>query len=164
MAWSTRLMGRLEKHGIASIALIGVGQLLLSQGALAGTPLEKVGASLDHDNASTSTRPSAGVQTPGLRLDLRPPQIFAGSSVADSFFVAHSEASTVPARALAPSASPPASSAAGGRVMSPMESLAHNFHQQGLPLAKLFENRDSLVHLGLNQHGKPGLWILHKLH
>ncbi len=48
--------------------------------------------------------------------------------------------------------------------MSPMQLMAHNFRQQGLPLAKLFENKDSLVHLGLNQKGKPGLWIVHKLH
>lgn len=48
--------------------------------------------------------------------------------------------------------------------MSPMETLAHNFHQEGLPVAKLFESNQSLVHLGLNPKGKPGLWIVHKLH
>jgi hypothetical protein len=58
----------------------------------------------------------------------------------------------------------PPESETSGHIMSPIEALAHNFHQQGLPVARLFENHTSLVHLGLNEKGKPGLWILHKLH
>ena len=62
------------------------------------------------------------------------------------------------ARASSPAASP------GAHIMSPLQTMAHNFRQEGLPLAKLFQNNESLVHLGLNPKGKPGLWIIHKLH
>jgi hypothetical protein len=54
--------------------------------------------------------------------------------------------------------------AEGTHIMSPLQNLAHNFRQEGLPIAKLFQSDESLVHLGLNPKGKPGLWLVHKLH
>jgi hypothetical protein len=54
--------------------------------------------------------------------------------------------------------------ASSGHIMSPMETLAHNFRQEGLPIARLFQSNDSLVHVGLSPKGKPGLWVVHKLH
>jgi hypothetical protein len=98
-------------------------------------------------------------------LDLRPPtEVIAGSPAA-----------RLPASDSAAAGSPASISAAGdsaaaaytsqsGHIVSRMQLMAHNFRQQGLPLAKLFENKDSLVHLGLNQKGKPGLWFVHELH
>jgi hypothetical protein len=38
------------------------------------------------------------------------------------------------------------------------------FHHEGLPLARLWENKSALVSLGLNPKGKPGLWITQKTH
>ena len=31
-------------------------------------------------------------------------------------------------------------------------------------MARLFENKSALVHLGLNPKGKPGLWLVQKTH
>jgi hypothetical protein len=42
--------------------------------------------------------------------------------------------------------------------------LASRVHREGLPVARLWENRSALVSLGLNQRGKPGLWITQKMH
>jgi hypothetical protein len=42
--------------------------------------------------------------------------------------------------------------------------LARRVHREGLPVARLWENRSALVSLGLNQRGKPGLWIIQKTH
>jgi hypothetical protein len=57
------------------------------------------------------------------------------------------------------------SAAAGNaRIPSRAEQLVRNFHRDGLPVARLFQSQNSLVHIGLNQKGKPGLWIIGKLH
>src|SRR6202046_605377 len=50
------------------------------------------------------------------------------------------------------------------RMESPMQAFAHRVHREGLPVARLFENKSALVSLGLNQKGKPGLWIIQKIH
>jgi hypothetical protein len=51
---------------------------------------------------------------------------------------------------------------------APMRSRAEEFVQrvrrEGLPVARLWENKSALVHLGLNQRGKPGLWLVQKFH
>jgi len=37
-------------------------------------------------------------------------------------------------------------------------------HREGLPVARLFETKSALLHLGLNPKGKPGLWLVQKTH
>jgi hypothetical protein len=49
------------------------------------------------------------------------------------------------------------------RVPSHAEELARRFHREGLPLARLWENKSALVSLGLNPRGKPGLWVVQKI-
>ena len=49
------------------------------------------------------------------------------------------------------------------RPMSRPEQLARRFHREGLPVARLFESRSALVSLGLNQRGKPGIWLIQKI-
>lgn len=48
------------------------------------------------------------------------------------------------------------------RIPGRVEELALRFHREGLPIARLWENKSALVSLGLNQRGKPGLWIVQK--
>jgi hypothetical protein len=43
-----------------------------------------------------------------------------------------------------------------------MSDLVRRVHREGLPVARLWENRSALLSLGLNQRGKPGLWIIQK--
>jgi hypothetical protein len=50
------------------------------------------------------------------------------------------------------------------RSPSRMEEFARHVHKEGLPVARLWENKSALVSLGLNQRGKPGLWIVQKIH
>jgi hypothetical protein len=50
------------------------------------------------------------------------------------------------------------------RMDSPMQALARRVHHEGVPVARLWENKSALVSLGLNQKGKPGLWIIQKIH
>jgi hypothetical protein len=43
-----------------------------------------------------------------------------------------------------------------------MADLVRRVHREGLPVARLWENHSALLSLGLNQRGKPGLWIIQK--
>jgi len=53
---------------------------------------------------------------------------------------------------------------AQSRAMGGAEEFARRVHREGLPVARLWENKSALVSLGLNQKGKPGLWIIQKIH
>jgi hypothetical protein len=53
---------------------------------------------------------------------------------------------------------------AQARIPSRVEEFARRVHKEGLPVARLWENKSALVSLGLNQKGKPGLWIIQKVH
>jgi hypothetical protein len=48
------------------------------------------------------------------------------------------------------------------RPMSRAEQWATRFRREGLPIARLFETHSALVSLGLNQRGKPGIWLIQK--
>jgi hypothetical protein len=58
----------------------------------------------------------------------------------------------------------PALGSEGMHVQPTMEERVQQFRREGLPVARLWENHSALVHMGLNQKGKPGLWIIQKLH
>ena len=49
------------------------------------------------------------------------------------------------------------------RAPSRVEEIARRVRKEGLPVARLWENKSALVSLGLNQRGKPGLWIVQKI-
>ena len=53
---------------------------------------------------------------------------------------------------------------AHARIPGQLEEFARRVHREGLPLARLWENNSALVSLGLNPKGKPGLWIIQKIH
>ena len=40
---------------------------------------------------------------------------------------------------------------------------AQHVRREGLPLARLWENKSALLSLGLNKKGKPGLWLVQKI-
>jgi hypothetical protein len=50
------------------------------------------------------------------------------------------------------------------RVPSRAEEFARRVHREGVPVARLWENKSALVSLGLNEKGKPGLWVIQKTH
>ena len=43
-----------------------------------------------------------------------------------------------------------------------MEERLRLARRDGLPVARLWESKSVLLHLGFNQKGKPGLWIMQK--
>ncbi len=52
----------------------------------------------------------------------------------------------------------------GMRARPTIQEFVHKVHQEGLPIARLFETKSALVHLGLSPRGKPGLWLVQKTH
>jgi hypothetical protein len=50
------------------------------------------------------------------------------------------------------------------RTMSQAEMFARRVHREGLPVARLWESNSALLSIGLNQKGKPGLWLTQKVH
>jgi hypothetical protein len=58
----------------------------------------------------------------------------------------------------------PSLGAGNPRIRPPLAELARHLQHEGLPVARLWENNSALVHLGLNQRGKPGLWLVQKVH
>jgi hypothetical protein len=50
------------------------------------------------------------------------------------------------------------------RTMSQAEIFVRRIHREGLPVARLWESKSALVSIGLNQKGKPGLWLTQKVH
>jgi hypothetical protein len=49
------------------------------------------------------------------------------------------------------------------RTMSQAEIFARRVHREGLPVARLWESKSALLSIGLNQKGKPGLWLTQKV-
>lgn len=50
------------------------------------------------------------------------------------------------------------------RIPSRAEAFARRLHREGLPVARLWQNKSAMVSLGLNDKGKPGLWLIQKVH
>jgi hypothetical protein len=50
-----------------------------------------------------------------------------------------------------------------GSLKERTEEIAHRFKSEGLPVARLWQTNSSLISLGLNNKGKPGLWLTKKL-
>ena len=48
------------------------------------------------------------------------------------------------------------------RARPTVQDFVRRVHREGLPVARLFETKGALVHLGLNPKGKPGLWLVQK--
>jgi hypothetical protein len=57
-----------------------------------------------------------------------------------------------------------ASEAAHPPMRGRAEEFVQRVRREGLPVARLWENKSALLHLGLNQKGKPGLWLVQKFH
>jgi hypothetical protein len=89
-------------------------------------------------------------------LDLRPPETKPDADAEIAFpSRPHSMASTEPSSSEAPQFH-----FQGSRVRQ----FAERFHHEGLPVARLWETHSALLSLGLNQRGKPGLWLIQKTH
>jgi hypothetical protein len=52
------------------------------------------------------------------------------------------------------------------KVESPskaVDDMQRNFHRDGLPIARLWQSNSTIFSIGLNNKGKPGLWLVKKI-
>ena len=155
-------MGRtLEERRNVSHAELGAASFLLINclpldSAFAAPPL-----------ARQSFRAPSPPQTPqGLsqHLDLRPPshlEVVGNAADRSHFFGA-----PAPRQNLNPQEQVPLSALAadGMRSRPALQDFVRRVHREGLPVARLFESKSALVHVGLSPKGKPGLWLVQKIH
>jgi hypothetical protein len=55
------------------------------------------------------------------------------------------------------------SAANAAPVLSRAQQVVQRIRREGVPFARLWENHAALLSLGLNQRGKPGLWLMQKI-
>jgi hypothetical protein len=134
--------------------------------AMSLTALE-VGVLLLMASAAVAAPPQAHLlPAPAQHLDLRLPShaMEGGASGAEKSpnafpSIAHRQSLSQPEQV-----EPPALGSDGMHARPTIQEFVHRVHQEGLPVARLFETKSALVHLGLNPKGKPGLWLVQKTH
>jgi hypothetical protein len=130
-------------------ALLGAGALLLMGSAVGAPPQSR----------AVPPRTPSQIQPLGQHLDLRAPSPSVDTSEKASLFPSMSRrrgvGSQEPVRL-------PALGSDGMRSRPTLQDFVKRVHHEGLPVARLFESKSALVHLGLSPKGKPGLWLVQK--
>jgi hypothetical protein len=145
MGWNT------QSPNLPTGALLLAG-LIATHAAVAAPPV--------HIHLQTRPQPSAQAQAQALQhLDLRAPLHIpeAADSALDRSFP-----SRRPNLAAQAAVQLPALGVEGVRTRPTVQEFVRRVRQEGLPVARLFEGKSALVHLGLNPKGKPGLWLVQK--
>jgi len=153
MSWNSRQDWDLRKggglHRGAAAAVFGLAGLFTLHGALAAPPLRQ--------------QMHAPIQSPAVapHLDLRaPPHILeAALNSEKNLAVFPSRRQSAGARE---SAQLPALGSDAVRTRPTLQEFVRRVHQEGLPVARIFEGKSALVHVGLSPKGKPGLWLVQK--
>jgi hypothetical protein len=158
--WSTDAMQATGSKRIALLAMLAPTALFALNLSLAAPP----GVSQQNGlpRANVTQKPilaNANIATHlDLRAPTRAPMIEDKSQVFPSAVI-HRQFGGVEETAQLPSLG-----AGNPRLRPPMVELARHIQHEGLPVARLWENKSALVHIGLNQRGKPGLWLVQKIH
>jgi hypothetical protein len=165
-------MGNLAKshsRSLTAAVLAGVLGFAFTSAVMAAPPsrggiLGWVSSESQGSQPRTSNRSSGGRSDFG-RLDLRAPtDLPTDTKPAD----AASAPIPFPARRTTGSLHDDERSAFGPdepqvKMSGGIQEAARRFHREGLPVARLWESHSALVSLGLNQRGKPGLWLVQKV-
>jgi hypothetical protein len=150
-SWSTGYMGR--SLAIQSLATaIGTGAFLVLSSAMAAPPPQ---------NRAVQARAQSQIQAAGQHLDLRAPAPAVDVPEKTPSFPSMSRRHSLGSQEQhqTPSLGPD-----GMRSRLPVQDFMRRVHSEGLPVARLFESKSALVHLGLSPKGKPGLWLVQKTH
>jgi hypothetical protein len=139
-------MGTIAKKLLLCIATAGLCALAPMSAALAASASHNKAAHRLSMRPALDLRPSAAVLATGERGTFP-------SSLRRGGLYSHEQIEL------------PALGTEGGRrrVPSRVEEFARRVHREGLPVARLWENKSALVSLGLNNKGKPGLWVIQKM-
>jgi hypothetical protein len=128
-------------------AFVGIVALLALNSALAAPP--------------ASRPPKSQIQTLAQHLDLRAPSHAAAVSEESTAFPSRTHP---PLGASEQAIQSPQPGFAGAQTRPTIQQFVRQVRREGLPVARLFESKSALVHLGLSPKGKPGLWLVQKTH
>jgi hypothetical protein len=143
-------MGKsLAKQGLATA--IGTGAVLVLSSAMAAPP----------QNRAVQARAQTQIQPQGQHLDLRAPSPAVDVPEKTPSFPSMSHRYSLGSQ---DQVQPPALGPDGMRSRLPVQDFVQRIHREGIPVARLFESKSALVHLGLSPKGKPGLWLVQKTH
>jgi hypothetical protein len=128
--------------------VLGIGALMTLNSALASPPQSR----------QPEPRAQSYVQSSGQRLDLRVPAPVLDVAERPAGFaaMAHRQRAVPQEQTRLPGGSDVMRSGAS------VQDFVQRAHREGLPLARLFETKSALLHLGLSPKGKPGLWLVQK--
>jgi hypothetical protein len=149
-------MGETANRRLAHLAMLGLWGMSMSA-ALAAPPLVQRAARWDSRPAMdlrSSLEMHAAAAT-AMAVSEKNSEAFPSSLHRQTWAGQNQQQSEVPVLG---------STGTQSRIDSPIQALARRVHREGLPVARLWENKSALVSLGLNQKGKPGLWIIQKIH
>jgi hypothetical protein len=159
------LMATLQQPSLVSFTTLAFCGVALLNTAVAAPPSRAAGVHGVMAAGATSAGP-----TPTPHLDLRPPTDLSDDAASRSAAEFPSSFHRQSFAALGQSDGEQSRFANLGaklvsaRTSASLEEFAQRVRRQGLPIARLWENKSALVSLGLNQRGKPGLWIMQKVH
>jgi hypothetical protein len=142
-------MGEIGHKLLPCIAILGLHGLGSMNGALATPPVHRKAAAPLNSHPTLDLRPSVTA----LAAADKTLAVFPSSL--------HPHSLNAPDPIELPSLG--ADRGAQSRIPSRMEEFARRVHREGLPVARLWENKSALVSLGLDKKGKPGLWIVQKV-
>ncbi len=169
-------MTHTNRHRLTGVTA-GVCGFCLLGSAIASPPMSQESSVLSVKDLVRSLASRSVVRQehmPSARLDLRPPRvssptIIRGGADAPAFTPFPSVTHPLDAgkASLATDDRRPTALQIGElnfQVMGQAEILARRIHREGLPVARLLETKSALLSIGLNQRGKPGLWLTQKTH
>ena len=131
-------------------ALAGAAALCILNSALAAPPQLRQG----QPHLQNQTQPL------GQHLDLRAPVPAVDAAEKRSAFPLMSHAHRFGSQE---QVQPPAPGLDTMRSRPGVQDFVRRVQHEGLPVARLFESKTALLHLGLNPRGKPGLWLVQKV-
>jgi hypothetical protein len=134
--------------------MLNLASLICASVCLAGPPGGEDASPRSQPGMATLTnrsllpfvRPMSSASSSHLRLDLRAPE---NIKPADTDSASGDRTSTLQIPFEKPK--------------SPAEAWVGRARREGLPVARLWENKAALLSVGLNQKGQPGLWLIQKM-
>ena len=137
-----------EQVGWSTTTLGCAGLILSSSAAFAAPP-------------PTGPHLQSQIQAPAPHLDLRAPshafEELNAAEKSSNAFPSHRQTLAAQQRGELP-----ALGLDGMHARPTVQDFVRRVHREGLPVARLFETKGALLHLGLNPKGKPGLWLVQK--
>jgi len=156
-----------------SPAVLGAAAFLMLNSFLVDSAL--AGPPMGRQTFRAPSQPQASPQALPPHLDLRPPShlelgshldLAANAAERGHPFATPMFATPMPRAASSAQEPVPLSAMAsdGMRSRPAIQDFVRRVHREGLPVARLFESKTALVHVGLSPKGKPGLWLVQKIH